>query len=400
LTTLNAVTGTAATTFLEVNGDKVQSLSAATTLDEAVQKLDESVAGVKISSFVELEADIVIDGGNGALSGTDSLILTVKAANHSSASNVINIQNTTDLKDLVAQINEKGGETVQASINDEGRLVISSSSAENIAVTGAGDGLEKAGFSAGVTQQAQLKFEITDSNIEDLKVSNGTGSFDLATIGLNEVDGNKISGATTAVGTLAADILVINGVSIGAGTAGFPSDTAAAINRESELTGVIASAGTVAGAIELTSVNGKAIKIEAGAGDGTNSTATTREAAILATTGFQVTNEADSTSSTIASIDISTAEGAQRAIGILTEGIQQVSEVRGDLGAVSNRLDYTTRNLSNISENAASARSAIMDADFAAESANLSRAQVLQQAGNAMLAQANSRPQQVLSLLQ
>ena len=63
-------------------------------------------------------------------------------------------------------------------------------------------------------------------------------------------------------------------------------------------------------------------------------------------------------------------------------------------------LDYTVSNLANVSENASAAKSAIMDADFAAESANLSRAQVLQQAGNAMLAQANARPQQVLSLLQ
>jgi flagellin len=100
------------------------------------------------------------------------------------------------------------------------------------------------------------------------------------------------------------------------------------------------------------------------------------------------------------SLDISTAAGANKAIEILDVAIQTVSDVRGDLGAVTNRLNYTVSNLSNVSENASAAKSRIMDADFAAESANLSRAQVLQQAGNAMLAQANSRPQQVLSLLQ
>jgi len=100
------------------------------------------------------------------------------------------------------------------------------------------------------------------------------------------------------------------------------------------------------------------------------------------------------------SLDISTAAGANKAIDILSTAIQTVSDIRGDLGAVTNRLNYTVSNLANVSENASAAKSRIMDADFAAESANLSRAQVLQQAGNAMLAQANSRPQQVLSLLQ
>jgi len=146
-------------------------------------------------------------------------------------------------------------------------------------------------------------------------------------------------------------------------------------------------------------VDGSSIKIQSGSGNA-GATEQARDEALYTATGLNVTNEADTTSSTVASIDISTAEGAQRAISILDEAIQQVSEVRGDLGAISNRLDYTTSNLANISENAAAARSQIMDADFAEESANLSRAQVLQSAGNAMLAQANSRPQQVLSLLQ
>ena len=90
----------------------------------------------------------------------------------------------------------------------------------------------------------------------------------------------------------------------------------------------------------------------------------------------------------------------RKAIGILDDALEQVSSIRGDLGAVSNRLDSTMSNLSNISENQAAARSRIEDTDFARESANLSRAQVLQQAGTSMLAQANSAPQQVLSLLQ
>ena len=90
---------------------------------------------------------------------------------------------------------------------------------------------------------------------------------------------------------------------------------------------------------------------------------------------------------------------AQRAIGIVDKALEQVNSTRADLGAINNRLDFTVSNLSNISEKTSASRSRIMDADFAAETAALSRSQVLQQAATAMLAQSNARPQQVLSLL-
>lgn len=101
----------------------------------------------------------------------------------------------------------------------------------------------------------------------------------------------------------------------------------------------------------------------------------------------------------LASIDISTADGANKAIKAIDNALEKVNDVRSDLGAVNNRLDFTINNLSSISQNATASRSRIQDADFAAETAALSRSQVLQQAGSAMLAQANSAPQQVLSLL-
>ncbi|MDZ7924543.1 MAG: flagellin [Marinagarivorans sp.] len=102
----------------------------------------------------------------------------------------------------------------------------------------------------------------------------------------------------------------------------------------------------------------------------------------------------------LSSISIDTAAGAQKAIGVIDNALETVNTIRSDLGAVSNRLDFTISNLSNVSENTSAARSRIMDADFASETAALSRSQVLQQASQAMLAQANARPQQVLSLLQ
>lgn len=102
----------------------------------------------------------------------------------------------------------------------------------------------------------------------------------------------------------------------------------------------------------------------------------------------------------IANISISTQQGAQKAIGVIDNALETVNDIRSQLGAVNNRLDFTVSNLSNVVENTQAARARITDADFAAETAALSRAQVLQQASQAMLAQANARPQQVLSLLQ
>jgi flagellin len=99
-------------------------------------------------------------------------------------------------------------------------------------------------------------------------------------------------------------------------------------------------------------------------------------------------------------VDISTANAAQTSIGTLDAAISTVNTQRANLGAVSNRLDSTISNLTNISTNLEAGRSSIQDADFAAESTSLAKAQILQQASTAMLAQANASKQGVLQLLQ
>jgi len=103
---------------------------------------------------------------------------------------------------------------------------------------------------------------------------------------------------------------------------------------------------------------------------------------------------------TIASADITTVDGANRLITSVDSALDQINSIRGQLGAIQNRFESTVRNLSSISESLAAANSRILDADFAAETAVLSKNQVLQQAGISVLAQANALPQQVLSLLQ
>jgi flagellin len=102
----------------------------------------------------------------------------------------------------------------------------------------------------------------------------------------------------------------------------------------------------------------------------------------------------------VSAINISTEAGAQSALGVVDAALETIASQRGDLGAIQNRLESTISNLSNVSENVSAARSRILDADFAAETAALTKNQILQQAGISVLSQANSLPQQVLSLLQ
>src|SRR5690606_31263319 len=103
--------------------------------------------------------------------------------------------------------------------------------------------------------------------------------------------------------------------------------------------------------------------------------------------------------SSISDIDVLTAANAQDAISVIDGAIANIDSQRAQLGAVQNRFESTISNLQNISENVSASRARIVDTDYAAESANLAKNQIMQQAGTAMLAQANQLPQAVLSLL-
>jgi len=100
------------------------------------------------------------------------------------------------------------------------------------------------------------------------------------------------------------------------------------------------------------------------------------------------------------SLTVATAQDSSVAMAKIDVALVTVNSLRGDLGAVQNRFESTIVNLQTVSENLSASRGRIMDADFAAETANLTKAQILQQAGTAILAQANAVPQTVLGLLQ
>jgi flagellin len=163
---------------------------------------------------------------------------------------------------------------------------------------------------------------------------------------------------------------------------------------------LIADSGYQA-AVRVDNAGLTSISISSARGDDTNLFVVTGGAA---TTGNAVPVVVELAADTAAvtdltAISVATREEAFESIQVATEALTQVSNLRAELGAVQTRFESSIANLSITSENLSAARSRILDADFAQETANLTRASILQQAGTAMLAQANALPQNVLSLL-
>lgn len=120
---------------------------------------------------------------------------------------------------------------------------------------------------------------------------------------------------------------------------------------------------------------------------------------VFAGAGFASTNAIASTGTSIAAVDVLNVTNANAALTSVDSALQSINGSRAALGAYQNRFQSAIANIQATSENLTASRSRIQDADFAAETANLTRAQILQQAGTAIVAQANSIPQNVLSLL-
>lgn len=206
------------------------------------------------------------------------------------------------------------------------------------------------------------------------------------------------TGAAAAVGALAAGDLTINGVDIGAVAAGADATAqgdavAAAINAKTAETGVTAT--NAAGVLTLEAAKGVTVTI-----GGASANEAQTESRTGLTFGTPTMTEVAGTAQTgFAALDISTALGADNAILAMDAALNSVNSARADLGAVQNRFTSVIANLNTTAENLTASRSRIRDTDFAKETAELTRTQILTQAGTAMLAQANQAPQGVLSLL-
>jgi len=195
------------------------------------------------------------------------------------------------------------------------------------------------------------------------------------------VNRSALTGFATA---LAAGAVKVNGFDLGAiGAAG--SDTERAQQMVAAINAVSARSGVGA------------------AFDGTTLTLTSNAAVTwtgaVVSSGFTGTVGASTTSGAVGATNLQSYTNSQLAIGMLDNALTSVNSSRATIGAINSRFDSVIANLRSTTENLSASRSRIQDTDFAAETARLTRSQVLQQAGVAMLAQANAAPQQVLSLL-
>jgi len=225
---------------------------------------------------------------------------------------------------------------------------------------------------------------ITVASIANATLATLGGTTNIAT---TSVAASGLSGFATGI---AAGGVVINGVDIGAisaaGSAGERANQlVAAINNVSAQTNTSASYDAATGQISLRN-NNAAIVI----------TGTTNNATVA---GFANGSTAAVATTGISGLDVSGFGGAQTALVQVDKALAQINTSRANLGALQSRFENVVSNIQIASENVAAARGRIVDADFAQETANFSRAQILQQAGTAMVAQANQLPQQVLQLL-
>ena len=232
---------------------------------------------------------------------------------------------------------------------------------------------------------------IVDANIADL----GTSGFAATQTSTNAV----ATGTATASGSISG--LSINGksiaavkVAVGDTGADVQKKIAAAINESMDQTGVFASLDST-GKLKLESVK-----------EGQDFTLTGSFSAVAGITTDVSGIAASATVAANASankhvkdLDISSFTGSQQALEIVDKALTAVNSSRADMGAIQNRFSSTISNLATTSENLSASRSRIRDTDYAKETAELTRTQILQQAGTAMLAQANSVTQNVLSLL-
>lgn len=290
-------------------------------------------------------------------------------------------------------------------------------------------------------------FQVGASASDGVSFSNATGSGIAKAAAINAISGSTgvtaTVGSTTVAGTastsataIASGDITINGVNLGAlsaSTSGAQrgAQVAAAVNAISTQTGVTATFNTTTGAVALAAADGRNITV----------TASTNAAAAAANTGITVsaTGATDISTSTlslsssssagitlangtgtgltaanltggftsatttvgagVSSLNLGTAAGATAALTTIDAALQSINSSRASLGAYQNRFSSAVASLQTNSENLSASRSRIRDADFAQETATLTRGQVLQQAGTAILAQANALPQGVLALL-
>ena len=313
---------------------------------------------------------------------------------------------------------------------------------QNTAAAGAGVAAGKFAFGANATTAGAVAINGGLGSASITTVVNATAKSTADQI--NAVKGSTGVGATArteleaAFGTAGSYTLTLQsdnatGVVVSFNTSSGLSAAVSAFNDQSSKTGVTAALNTAGTAVVLTNASGNDISLSnlAGTNAGTTSVqkldaagAASGAAAVIAATGatgeqalvagyitldseksFSITSGSTalttggSALNKVSDLDVGSFAKATNALKTVDSALAFINGERAKLGALQSRFESTISNLQTTSENLSASRSRIQDADFAAETANLSRAQVLQQAGTAMIAQANQLPQQVLQLL-
>lgn len=332
---------------------------------------------------------------------------------------------------FVAKINAAGITNVTARQNNDGStyaIVATKGTDIKLAfsgVAGAGGLYSAIGLTSQVVGSGNATSEISNYNgqagaiakaaaINSIKTKSGVAATALQ---------NDVSQATAvAAGGLSSNDLFINGVAIDATSGVTASDGTgalrSAINAKTGSTGVTASVNT-SGALVLTATDGRNITAFA-TGNASSITALTSGVNVYRSS-LKFTSQSDVTfagtttdigaattgtpytadlANSVSLLDITTQSGANAAITTLDAALTQVNKLRSDIGALQNRLELTVQALQTSAENQTAAESRIRDADFAFETAQFTRNQVLVQAGTAILAQANTSQQIALQLLQ
>jgi len=330
------------------------------------------------------------------------------------------------------QVGANANETITATTADFRTSQFGLQQVEGAAASATGDAVGRIATAETVTVNGALGTETFDTEA-------GDSAADVASKVNNITDetGVTASARTSADATFAAagaysldiqsdnDEVVTVSFSLSSDTGQSALSAAVtAVNDVSAKTGVTAQVNDDATGVTLTNANGENITVTAnGAQAGAVTLGTqsvTADDDVLTLTG-EVTFDSDRSFSltattdgevlttaagevselqSVSELDVTSVAGATDAIGIVDAALSAVNSQRAKFGALQSRFDSTISNLQTSSENLSAANSRILDADFAAETAKLSKSQVLQQAGISVLAQANARPQQVLSLLQ
>lgn len=369
---------------LKINGIDVGSVASSTNAVTQGRSARDAINAVSTQTGVTATADA--STGALTLTASDGRDITLTTNGTDAATRQVatqNIQNATGL-DVSDGAPATGNELVT--------LVL------DAAVEGAGTGI-----TAGTTPGTGDTIAV------------GGQTFQFVTNSANVTSGNV--GVVIGAGGTAADSATALRAAVNTeSTAGRNTTTAAGAGTTVTLTSTVVGINTVAAAGAVAEVATNAAGIVAtvttpgvAAADDADGVTTKGTLSLSSASSFTLggadlanggLSSATSSLSALSSVDISSLQGANDAISVLDGALSQVNSIRADLGAIQNRFESTISNLSTTSENLSAARSRILDADFASETASLTRSTILQQAGISILSQANSLPQQVLSLLQ